>query len=308
VLVLCRKLNETISIGKNAEIKVTVAQIKGDKVTLALEAPPEVGILRKELLPGSAVRNGRSRQPSRRPMRAETFRVFLRVPGGNAEDWRYFDCLKGCWWAGDEDVLYLLPDEKWLYFWTGSRDRAITHSWSHSWTWGPEDIYYIPTDEAVDWLLAHGFKPPEWFSLPDTFNLSCSPTKGLRRRLQPEPQSDFLRNGTLPVSNPQDITAPPPAPIESLVDLKVDGAQDASRQSQASKATSASAFVEWTTADGPSQWGKVFGVSARTFLRRVKDGKIRAKKLSNKSYLVAIEDLPTKHQAKFRLPTGQNPH
>jgi hypothetical protein len=45
--------------------------------------------------------------------------------------------------------------------------------------------------------------------------------------------------------------------------------------------------------DTPSRWGIKFGFSAKTFLRRVKSGKIRAKKLSDKSYQVNLDDLPT---------------
>jgi hypothetical protein len=58
--------------------------------------------------------------------------------------------------------------------------------------------------------------------------------------------------------------------------------------------------MEWTTADGPAQWAKMFGVSPTTFKRRLKDGSIRHKKLSTKSYQLAIDDLPAKHQARFR--------
>jgi len=58
--------------------------------------------------------------------------------------------------------------------------------------------------------------------------------------------------------------------------------------------------VEWTTADSPSRWAKLFDISPPTFMRRLKEGKIRHKKLSTKSYLIAIADLPAMHQAKFR--------
>jgi hypothetical protein len=64
--------------------------------------------------------------------------------------------------------------------------------------------------------------------------------------------------------------------------------------------TAAGESMEWTTADGPAQWAKMFGVSPTTFKRRLKDGSIRHKKLSTKSYQLAIDDLPAKHQAKFR--------
>lgn len=58
--------------------------------------------------------------------------------------------------------------------------------------------------------------------------------------------------------------------------------------------------VGWTTADGPAQWAKLFGISPATLKRRLKEGSIRHRKLSPKSYQIAIDDLPAKHQAKFR--------
>ena len=50
----------------------------------------------------------------------------------------------------------------------------------------------------------------------------------------------------------------------------------------------------WSQADAPKCWGKVFGFSAATFIRRVKAGTIRAKKLSDKSYQVHLGDIPQK--------------
>lgn len=60
------------------------------------------------------------------------------------------------------------------------------------------------------------------------------------------------------------------------------------------------AGVPLTTADSPTRWAKLFAVSVSTFKRRCGDGRIRCKKLSDRSYQVAIEDLPAKHQAKFQ--------
>jgi hypothetical protein len=62
--------------------------------------------------------------------------------------------------------------------------------------------------------------------------------------------------------------------------------------------------IEWTRADGPSKWAKLFGISPRSFIRLVEAGRIRARALTSKLYQVAIKDLPAQHQAKF-LPTGQ---
>jgi carbon storage regulator len=47
MLVLTRKINETIMIGDNIEI--TVVSISGDTVRLGIEAPREVKILRREV-------------------------------------------------------------------------------------------------------------------------------------------------------------------------------------------------------------------------------------------------------------------
>jgi carbon storage regulator len=47
MLVLSRKAGQTFSIGR--EITVTVVEVKGGRVRLAIGAPPEVGICRGEL-------------------------------------------------------------------------------------------------------------------------------------------------------------------------------------------------------------------------------------------------------------------
>jgi carbon storage regulator len=48
-LVLSRKMNESFVIGKNAEILVTVVEIRGDKVRLAVTAAEEIPVHRKEV-------------------------------------------------------------------------------------------------------------------------------------------------------------------------------------------------------------------------------------------------------------------
>lgn len=48
MLVLSRKKNEAIMIGNN--IKIIVSDVRGDKVRIGIEAPPEIKILRHELL------------------------------------------------------------------------------------------------------------------------------------------------------------------------------------------------------------------------------------------------------------------
>lgn len=47
MLVLTRKLNESILIGDNVE--VTVSSIRGNRVRIAISAPPEVPVIRREV-------------------------------------------------------------------------------------------------------------------------------------------------------------------------------------------------------------------------------------------------------------------
>lgn len=48
MLVLTRKKLESLMIGDN--IKVTVARIEGNRVTIGIDAPPELKVLREELI------------------------------------------------------------------------------------------------------------------------------------------------------------------------------------------------------------------------------------------------------------------
>lgn len=47
MLILTRKLNESITIGNNVE--VSVIEIKGDQVKLGINAPREIKVFRKEV-------------------------------------------------------------------------------------------------------------------------------------------------------------------------------------------------------------------------------------------------------------------
>jgi carbon storage regulator len=47
MLVLSRKKNDSILIGH--DIKIVVVEIRGDKVRLGIEAPPEVPVHRREV-------------------------------------------------------------------------------------------------------------------------------------------------------------------------------------------------------------------------------------------------------------------
>jgi carbon storage regulator len=49
VLVLSRRINETIVIGEN--IRITLTSIQGRQVRIAIDAPKEVVVLREELTP-----------------------------------------------------------------------------------------------------------------------------------------------------------------------------------------------------------------------------------------------------------------
>lgn len=48
MLVLTRKLNQKIIIGN--DVRITVVGIRGNHVRLGIEAPPEVSVLRDELI------------------------------------------------------------------------------------------------------------------------------------------------------------------------------------------------------------------------------------------------------------------
>jgi hypothetical protein len=62
--------------------------------------------------------------------------------------------------------------------------------------------------------------------------------------------------------------------------------------------------IEWTTANTVSGWAKVFGVGRNTMAQMLRKRAVRNRQLSPKTYLIAIADVPAKHQAKYR-PAGQ---
>jgi len=49
LLVLTRKRNESINL--TGEIKITVVEVRGDRVRLGIDAPEDVRIMRSELTP-----------------------------------------------------------------------------------------------------------------------------------------------------------------------------------------------------------------------------------------------------------------
>jgi hypothetical protein len=104
-------------------------------------------------------------------------------------------------------------------------------------------------------------------------------------------------------SQPSAQHGPPQAELQEQPDV----ANTAAGRSSAISGPPApvSDSVEWTTADSPSRWAKMFNVSPSTFKRWLDDGGIRHIKRSAKSYQIAIADLPAKYQAKFR--SAENP-
>jgi len=50
MLVLTRKREEKITIGNNPGIVITVLKIQGDKVSIGIEASPDIPVFRTELL------------------------------------------------------------------------------------------------------------------------------------------------------------------------------------------------------------------------------------------------------------------
>lgn len=51
MLILTRKVGETVLIGEN--IRIMVVQVRGKQVRLGIEAPPDLLVLRTEEKPGS---------------------------------------------------------------------------------------------------------------------------------------------------------------------------------------------------------------------------------------------------------------
>jgi carbon storage regulator len=63
MLVLSRKRSEQIVIG--SEIRITVVKLEGSQVRIGIEAPPDLTVLRAELLGDSARWDARPSDPSR---------------------------------------------------------------------------------------------------------------------------------------------------------------------------------------------------------------------------------------------------
>lgn len=52
----------------------------------------------------------------------------------------------------------------------------------------------------------------------------------------------------------------------------------------------------WSKPDSPRRWAIVFGISAKTFVRKAKSGEISTHKLSDRSYQVALSAIPADHK------------
>jgi carbon storage regulator len=77
MLVLTRKINETIVIGEN--IRVTIMAIRGRTVRLGIEAPQGVAIVREELVR----RRGQAPRVSSRARRGQPVPTRLEMPARN---------------------------------------------------------------------------------------------------------------------------------------------------------------------------------------------------------------------------------
>jgi carbon storage regulator len=65
MLIMVRKIGETVVIGENIEVTLVQVQLSQNQVRLGITAPREVGIYRKELLQAIARENTRAAAPTR---------------------------------------------------------------------------------------------------------------------------------------------------------------------------------------------------------------------------------------------------
>ena len=60
MLILQRKRGESLLIGEN--ISITITSVDGERVRLAISAPPEVSVLRSELVAATAAKQGSGKE------------------------------------------------------------------------------------------------------------------------------------------------------------------------------------------------------------------------------------------------------
>lgn len=77
MLILTRKANQAIVINGNTTVRVL--SIDGDRVKLGIDAPPEVGVVRDELLREVAGQNRQAAQQADPASRADSLRSLGRV-------------------------------------------------------------------------------------------------------------------------------------------------------------------------------------------------------------------------------------
>jgi len=78
---------------------------------------------------------------------------------------------------------------------------------------------------------------------------------------------------------------------------KLDGVTDLAEQIRQAIRGEA---VEWSRPESPKRWAKVFNCAPRTVRRWFEQQKIRNRKLSTRSYVVAVGDLPPSDRDRYR--------
>jgi len=165
-------------------------------------------------------------------------------------------------------------------------------------------------------LAGRGLGEPPVRFLP--IQLWCARLEGLAERLSGPDSAAARPTGSVTTANPSPDTAGDTQAAILETDVAVDDRSGLLPSGGAvvekAEATPDQSFTSpapppeggWTPADGPAQWAKLFGVTVYTFKRWCKVGKIQHRKLSSKSYQVAVMEIPAKDQAKFR-PAGLPP-
>jgi len=80
--------------------------------------------------------------------------------------------------------------------------------------------------------------------------------------------------------------------------LKIELAAARNVENEQNAATGQSNGANWSRADSPGEWAKLFGVTVRTFTRWINADppKIRAKIIDSKNIMVDLRDMPTRNR------------